>query len=93
MPEPTDLVAWEDLRVGETYWGAYREYLEPTSILVGTIFGVGLFKDDDGLGYNPGDFYETPDGRPMIYATCADACRAMIARLEQFMAEQGGGNG
>lgn len=93
MADPTGLVAWEDLRVGETYWATYREYLEPTSIFVSAIWDDGTFSEDQGYCYNPEDFHETPDGKPMIYATCVQACAAMILRLEQFMAEQGEGNG
>lgn len=104
MPEPTGLVAWEDLRVGETYWLFCRGHRLsdgwlPVKVTPDSIWDEGESSISIDAGMSEGrswywmdEISKTPDGKPMIYATCAQACDAMIERLQKFMAEQGEGN-
>lgn len=93
MPDPTGLVAWEAMRVGETYWGCVDIASLPLLLsLWDTDLGNAELCETDGTTWVEHELLVSPEGNPMIYATCADACRAMIQRLKDFMAEQGEGN-
>lgn len=92
MPETTGLVAWEGLKVGETYWVVWPHSLTPVKVSIRENQKEGFY-DNGNVWWSVDDFTWDDAPMPMIYATCAGACDAMIQRLQKFMAEQGEGNG
>ena len=97
MADTPGLVAWEDLKVGETYWGLVPgwRWLPTQYTFVEQLHGnLGdqVFKDVCGSWIDKDDFADAhgaPETTiPMIFATCADACDAMIERLQAFKEEQ-----
>lgn len=91
MPETSPVpMAWEDLKVGETYWGVMEGAGLPVCLEI--TYTAPRSIEASGTKILNGEFV-WDDIQPMIYATCREACEAMILRLEKFMAEHGEGNG
>jgi hypothetical protein len=80
---------WSELNVGETYWGCYREWLEPASFVVASSLEfVGIADTDGNYITNQGVFFEDSEGRPMIYRSASDAVGAIKQLLDRLVSDE-----